>query len=49
MRPKHAMHTLEGFPIYSSAFLSPSKLLLGGGGGQARSGVKNKIVSVIKY
>jgi hypothetical protein len=45
MRPQHTGHVLEGFPVYSSGFTSPSRLVLGGGGGQVRSGVKNKLAS----
>ncbi|KIM21819.1 hypothetical protein M408DRAFT_333251 [Serendipita vermifera MAFF 305830] len=43
MRPQHTGYVLEGFPIYSSSFVSPSRLILGGGGGQTRSGVRNKL------
>lgn len=44
MRPVHAHHALPAFPVYSSAFLSSTQLVLGGGGGAARSGIKNKLV-----
>lgn len=43
MRPKHTQHTLSTFPVYSSAFLSPTQLVLGGGGGASKTGIKNKI------
>ncbi|TFK99074.1 WD40-repeat-containing domain protein [Pterulicium gracile] len=43
MRVQHTPHALETFPVYSSAFLSPTRLAIGGGGGASRSGVKNKI------
>ncbi|KAF9483977.1 WD40 repeat-like protein [Pholiota conissans] len=43
MRPRHTQHSLPTFPVYSSAFLSPSQLVLGGGGGASRSGIKNKL------
>ncbi|KAH9947322.1 WD40 repeat-like protein [Amylocystis lapponica] len=43
MRTKHTSHPLPAFPVYSSAFLSPNELVLGGGGGQSRSGIKNKL------
>lgn len=44
MRTKHASHSLPAFPVYSCAFVSPNELVLGGGGGQTRSGIKNKLV-----
>ncbi|PVF94737.1 WD40 repeat-like protein [Serendipita vermifera] len=43
MRTTHNTYTLDGFPIYSLAFLSDNKVVLGGGGGQGRTGVKNKL------
>ncbi|TFK76068.1 hypothetical protein BDN72DRAFT_756973 [Pluteus cervinus] len=43
MRAPHTPHLLEAFPIYSSAFLSEHELILGGGGGATRSGIKNKL------
>ncbi|KAI0921414.1 hypothetical protein AcW1_004599 [Taiwanofungus camphoratus] len=43
MRTKHTLHALPAFPVYSCAFLSSSELVLGGGGGQSRSGIKNKL------
>ena len=44
MRPVHAHHPLPAFPVYSSAFLSSTQLVLGGGGGASRSGIKNRLV-----
>jgi len=43
MRPVHAHHPLPAFPVYSSAFLSSTQLVLGGGGGASRSGIKNRL------
>ncbi|ESK97555.1 membrane glycoprotein spo14 [Moniliophthora roreri MCA 2997] len=43
MRVKHTNHTLKSFPVYSSAFLSENQLVLGGGGGAANGGIKNKL------
>ncbi|KDR83558.1 hypothetical protein GALMADRAFT_235779 [Galerina marginata CBS 339.88] len=43
MRPKHTSHPLPSFPVYSCAFLSPNQVVLGGGGGASRSGIKNKL------
>ncbi|KAF8528974.1 WD40 repeat-like protein [Hysterangium stoloniferum] len=43
MRTRHTTHTLSNFPIYSSAFLSNDLLVLGGGGGSGKSGIKNCI------
>ncbi|KAJ7937203.1 WD40 repeat-like protein [Mycena leptocephala] len=43
MRAQHTPHFLTAFPVYSSAFLSPSQLVLGGGGGSSRTGIKNKL------
>lgn len=45
MRARHEPHSLPAFPVYSSSFLSPNELVLGGGGGASRSGIKNKLVS----
>ena len=44
MRPRHTQHSLPSFPVYSCAFLKPRQLVLGGGGGASRSGIKNKLV-----
>lgn len=44
MRARHVAHGLANFPVYSSAFLSPYELVLGGGGGTTKSGIKNKLV-----
>ena len=49
MRTKHTPHSLAAFPIYSSAFVSPNELVLGGGGGQSRSGIKNKLVRYLVF
>ncbi|KAF9469044.1 WD40-repeat-containing domain protein [Collybia nuda] len=43
MRARHEPHSLPAFPVYSSSFLSPNELVLGGGGGASRSGIKNKL------
>ncbi|KAG9085265.1 hypothetical protein FS749_004579 [Ceratobasidium sp. UAMH 11750] len=43
MRTQHALHTLQAFPVYSLGFITDEKLLLGGGGGATRSGIKNKL------
>ncbi|PPQ77338.1 hypothetical protein CVT25_010920 [Psilocybe cyanescens] len=43
MRPKHTQHPLPAFPVYSCAFLSQTEMVLGGGGGASRSGIKNKL------
>ncbi|KAG5643785.1 hypothetical protein DXG03_009664 [Asterophora parasitica] len=43
MRAPHTPHALPAFPVYSSSFLSETKLVLGGGGGASRSGIKNKL------
>ena len=44
MRAKHTKHDLPAFPVYSSAFLSDTELVIGGGGGQAKTGIKNRLV-----
>jgi hypothetical protein len=49
MRAQHSPHFLTAYPVYSSAFLSPSHLVLGGGGGASRTGIKNKLVSWLVY
>ncbi|KAI0676981.1 WD40 repeat-like protein [Trametes maxima] len=43
MRTKHTLHSLPSFPVYSSAFVSPNEVVLGGGGGQSKTGIKNKL------
>ncbi|QRV87939.1 hypothetical protein RhiJN_15957 [Ceratobasidium sp. AG-Ba] len=43
MRTQHALHSLPAFPVYSLGFIKDDKLLLGGGGGATRSGIKNKL------
>ncbi|KAI0080678.1 WD40 repeat-like protein [Panus rudis PR-1116 ss-1] len=43
MRTKHSPHSLPGFPVYSCAFVSENELVLGGGGGQSKTGIKNKL------
>ncbi|KAF4602259.1 hypothetical protein EYR40_005464 [Pleurotus pulmonarius] len=43
MRVRHTPHSLPTFPVYSSAFLSPNDLVLGGGGGSTKSGIKNRM------
>jgi len=44
MRPHHTQHSLSGFPIHSAAFVTPNDIVIGGGGGSSKSGVKNKLV-----
>lgn len=43
MRPRHTQHTIPAFPVYSCAFLNDATFIVGGGGGAARSGIKNKL------
>ncbi|EPQ59910.1 hypothetical protein GLOTRDRAFT_125665 [Gloeophyllum trabeum ATCC 11539] len=43
MRTKHAAHSFPAFPVYSAAFVGYNELVLGGGGGATRSGIKNKL------
>ncbi|KAF9509481.1 hypothetical protein BS47DRAFT_1301358 [Hydnum rufescens UP504] len=43
MRTQHAIHALQNFPVWSVGFISDTRLVLGGGGGSGRSGVKNKL------
>lgn len=44
-RVPHKSHP-TGFPIYSLAFVSPQRIVLGGGGGSSsKTGVKNKLVT----
>ncbi|KLO18073.1 WD40 repeat-like protein [Schizopora paradoxa] len=43
MRIHHTAHALSGFPVFSAAFVADDRLVLGGGGGSSRSGVKNKL------
>lgn len=44
MRTQHTTHQLSKFPVYCSAWISDDKLILGGGGGTSKTGVKNKLV-----
>jgi prolactin regulatory element-binding protein len=44
MRARHTAHSTPTFPVYSAAFLSPGELILGGGGGASKTGIKNKLV-----
>jgi len=44
MRAEHTSHPLKAFPVYSIAFISDNEVILGGGGGANRAGIKNKIV-----
>ncbi|KAH9002370.1 WD40 repeat-like protein [Lactarius hatsudake] len=43
MRARHTAHSTPSFPVYSAAFLSPTELVLGGGGGASKTGIKNKL------
>ncbi|KAG8952181.1 hypothetical protein FRC03_012227 [Tulasnella sp. 419] len=43
MRCEHTPHSLPAFPVYSLGFVDDEKLVLGGGGGAGRSGIKNKL------
>ncbi|KAF7331958.1 WD-REPEATS-REGION domain-containing protein [Mycena kentingensis (nom. inval.)] len=43
MPQKHSPHMLSAFPAYSSGFLDDTHLVLGGGGGAARTGILNKL------
>ncbi|KAH9071675.1 WD40 repeat-like protein [Lactarius deliciosus] len=43
MRARHTAHSTPSFPVYSAAFLSPTELVLGGGGGTSKTGIKNKL------
>ncbi|KAG6833732.1 hypothetical protein H0H87_001164 [Tephrocybe sp. NHM501043] len=45
MRTAHTPHSFPAFPVYSSSFLSENELVLGGGGGQGKNGVKNKLIA----
>jgi len=44
MRTQHTTHQLSAFPISCSAWISEDSLVLGGGGGASKTGVKNKLV-----
>ncbi|OJA20908.1 hypothetical protein AZE42_00895 [Rhizopogon vesiculosus] len=43
MRAQHTAHPLPAFPVYSCAFVASDQIVVGGGGGAARSGIKNKL------
>ncbi|KZO98030.1 WD40 repeat-like protein [Calocera viscosa TUFC12733] len=42
-RTEHTLHALPAFPVYSLAFVSDARLVVGGGGGASRSGIKNQL------
>jgi len=42
-RTEHTLHALQAFPVYSLAFVSDGRVVVGGGGGASRSGIKNKL------
>jgi hypothetical protein len=44
MRARHTAHSTPTFPVYTAVFLSPEELVLGGGGGASKTGIKNKLV-----
>ncbi|KAG8910315.1 hypothetical protein FRC00_008425 [Tulasnella sp. 408] len=43
VRCNHTQHALASFPVYSIGFVADDKVVLGGGGGASRSGIKNKL------
>ncbi|KAG8990748.1 hypothetical protein FRB90_001630 [Tulasnella sp. 427] len=43
VRCNHTQHPLAAFPVYSIGFVADDKVILGGGGGASRSGIKNKL------
>ncbi|KAI0033803.1 WD40 repeat-like protein [Vararia minispora EC-137] len=43
MRARHVQHSTPAFPVYSAVFLSDTDLVLGGGGGNSKTGIKNKL------
>ncbi|THH03583.1 hypothetical protein EW145_g6157 [Phellinidium pouzarii] len=43
MRTRHTQHALPAFPVFSAAFVNDTRLVLGGGGGSSRSGIKNRL------
>ncbi|KAH7931388.1 WD40 repeat-like protein [Leucogyrophana mollusca] len=43
MRTQHTSHPFPAFPVFSCAFLAPDQLVVGGGGGASRSGIKNRL------
>ncbi|KDQ21055.1 hypothetical protein BOTBODRAFT_27067 [Botryobasidium botryosum FD-172 SS1] len=43
MRTEHNLHSLPAFPVYALGFTSDTRLVLGGGGGTSKSGIKNKL------
>ena len=47
MRARHTAHSLPSFPVYASAFVDENLLVLGGGGGPSKTGIKNKLVGVL--
>jgi len=48
MRAQHTAHSFPAFPVYSSAFIADDQVLVGAGGGASRTGIKNKLVSLLR-
>ena len=44
-RTSHRAHATPSFPVYCLGWADDETLIMGGGGGTSRSGIKNKIVS----
>lgn len=38
-----------GYPVFDAAFLSEDRLVIAGGGGEGKNGIKNKIVCFFCY
>jgi hypothetical protein len=47
-RTAHHSHPTPAFPVYTADWVADDKLILGGGGGASRSGIKNKLVSTVQ-
>ncbi|EIW82197.1 hypothetical protein CONPUDRAFT_153085 [Coniophora puteana RWD-64-598 SS2] len=43
MRVQHTSHSFPAFPVFSSAFVADNELVVGGGGGASRTGIKNRL------
>lgn len=45
-KKRYLMTSTTDYPLYAAAFISESTLVVGGGGGEGRHGVKNKLTSI---
>lgn len=47
--PKDSATLDVGYPVFAAKFLSDERLVIAGGGGEGKNGIKNKIVRFFNY